>query len=132
MTKVRIVIHVRFHLLVCDLFLFENLSSERCPLTLLSGYPLFFRRISKSRAFFKTRMGKICYSKRQCVPFYEPSCYSWWTPGTSAVGPFVEHKYMFFTVKNSRLQSINHGLHFLMSYDGFGSGMRESLRRGLM
>ena len=39
------------------------------------------------------------------------------------MGPFVEHKYMFFIVKNSRVQSINQGLHFLMSYDGFGSGM---------
>ena len=29
-----------------------------CLLTLLSGYPLFFRRIAKSRAFFKTRTGK--------------------------------------------------------------------------
>ena len=46
------------------------------------------------------------------------------TSGVSAVGPFVEHKYMLFTVKNSRLQVINHGLHFLMSYDGFGSGMK--------
>ena len=64
MTKVRIVLHVRFHLLVHDFFLLENFSSERCLLTLLSGYPLFFRRISKSRAFFKTRMGKICCSKR--------------------------------------------------------------------
>ena len=65
MTKVRIVIlHVRFHLLVHDLFLLENFSSERCFLTLLLVYPLFLRRISKSRVFFKTRMGKICYSKR--------------------------------------------------------------------
>ena len=40
------------------------------------------------------------------------------------MGPFVEHKYVFFTVKNSRLQSINHGLLFLVSYDGFGSGMK--------
>ena len=64
MTKVRIVLHVRFHLLVHDLSLLENFSSQRCFLTLLSGYPLFFRRTSKSRVFFKTRMGKFCYSKR--------------------------------------------------------------------
>ena len=56
MTKVRIVLHVRFHLLVHNLFLLENFSSERCLLTLLSEYPLFLRRISKSRVFFKTRM----------------------------------------------------------------------------
>ena len=67
MTKVRIVLHVRFHLLMHDLILLENLSSERCLLTLLSGYPLFFRRISKSRAFFKTRMGKFCYLKRSML-----------------------------------------------------------------
>ena len=65
MTKVRIVIlHVSFHLRVHDFFLLENFNSERCFLTLLSGYPLFFRRTSKSRVFFKTRMGKTCYSKR--------------------------------------------------------------------
>ena len=64
LTKVRILLHVRFHIFVHDLFMFENLSSERYLLTPLSRYPLFFRRISKSRAFFKTRMGKICYSKR--------------------------------------------------------------------
>ena len=66
MTKVRIVhvLHVRFRLLVHDLFLLENFSSQRCFLTLLSRYPLFFRRTSKSHVFFKTRMGKFCYSKR--------------------------------------------------------------------
>ena len=77
-----------------------------------------------SRELFKTIMGKICYSKRQCFPFYEPSCYSWWTSGNSAVGSFVEHKYMYFTVENSRVQSISQALHFSMSYDGFGSGMK--------
>ena len=40
------------------------------------------------------------------------------------MGPSVEYKYMFFTVKNSRVQSISQGLHFLISYDGFGSGMK--------
>ena len=62
MTKVRIVLDVRFHLLVHDLFLLENF--REMLLTLLSGYPLSFRRISKSRGFFKTRMGKFYYSKR--------------------------------------------------------------------
>ena len=63
MPKVRIVLCVRFHLLVHDFFLLENFGSERYVLTMLSGYLLFFRRILKSRAFFKTRMGKNCYSK---------------------------------------------------------------------
>ena len=31
---------------------------------------------------------------------------------------------MFFTVKNSCVQSISQGLHFSMSYDGFGSGIK--------
>ena len=57
------VLHVRFHLIVHDLFLLENFTSERCLLTLLSGYHLFLG-VFKSRAFFKTRMGKFCYSKR--------------------------------------------------------------------
>ena len=51
MTKFRIVLHVRFHLLVHDLFLLENFSSERFLLTLFSEYPLFLWRISKSRGF---------------------------------------------------------------------------------
>ena len=38
--------------------------------------------------------------------------------------PFVQHKYMFFKVKNSHVQSISQGLHFSMSYNGFGSGMK--------
>ena len=46
MTKVRIVLNVRFHLLVHDLFLLENFSSEGCLLTLLSEDPLFLWRIS--------------------------------------------------------------------------------------
>ena len=40
------------------------------------------------------------------------------------MGPFVEHKYTFFTVKNSRVQLISQGLHFSMSYNSFGSGMK--------
>ena len=40
------------------------------------------------------------------------------------MGSFIEHKYMYFTVKSSRVQSISQGLHFSMSYDGFGSGMK--------
>ena len=39
----------------------------------------------------------------------------------SAVGSIVEHKYMFFTVKNSRVQSISQGLHFSMKNNGLAA-----------
>ena len=33
----------------------------------------------------------------------------------------AEHKYIYFTVKNSRIQSISQGLHFSISYDGLAA-----------
>ena len=63
MTKVRIVLRVRFHLLVHDLFVGEFQFREM-PLNTGLWVSSIFQRISKSRAFCKTIMGKICYSKR--------------------------------------------------------------------
>ena len=63
------------------------------------------------------------------LPLYAPSCF---TPGGHQeillwdllLQASVEHKYIFFTVTDSRVQLISQDLHFSTSYDGFGSGMK--------
>ena len=74
--------------------------------------------------FSKLECEKFVFRRGTASPFMNLLVTPGGTSGTSAVRPFVDHKYMFFTVKNSRVQSISQGLHFSMSYNVFGSGMK--------